>query len=38
MKQSKEKLSFDISSLPTGPYLISIQNKNVKATLKLIIQ
>jgi hypothetical protein len=38
MKQSKEKLSFDISSLPTGLYLISIQNKNVKATLKLIIQ
>jgi bilirubin oxidase len=38
MIQSKEKLSFDISSLPTGLYLISIQNKNVKATLKLIIQ
>ncbi len=38
MLQSKRELSFDISSFPHGLYLISIQNKNVKATQKLIIQ
>ena len=38
MLQSKREFSFDISSFPHGLYLISIQNKNVKATQKLIIQ
>ena len=38
MLQSKSELSFDISGFPTGIYLISIQNKNVKVTQKLIVK